>query len=382
LLTWLTVTALASPTGPVGSVHVEGAVETSLGAGLGGTLGWQSERSSIAVGLDGLWLDGAPLGVARPQLRLFPGREGVTRGHLLLGAGVDLGSAGVRPLAEAGVGLDIGDGPAPLRVTAAYQAPIGGTGRALLQLGLLFGKRAAPEPVPVVEAPSFSAAMVWVPGPVCAWLPPDEASEAWTRADGDPTRASLVPEPSRAPAGSAEGASEPTGDLVVAAHPGDRVWIDGAPAEVAADGIAWAARPEGRVDVRIVGGGRVLDEVVAVAADGTLWFAAPAPDDRVRVTFPAGSAQLSPDGAAEVAAYGEHLGDWSVQVWGSASPEGTVQDNIALAKARANAVAEALEASGVDPARITVLPPRKAPEGLDPAQQRAAVVAAVAVESP
>lgn len=378
MLIWLL--SLASAATPVWSVHADGSVQTELAGGLGGSVGVELPHTQIGLGLDGLYSAQGPTLLARPQLRLFPGApDAASRGHLVLGAGVGAGPE-VAPLAEVGVGLDLGSGPVAGRIAVAYEAGWQQPGRALLSIGVV-GRPPArePAPAPVVEAPRFDAAMVWVPGPVCAWLPPDEATSAWQSAMSLAELAT-VPTPGSGAAGSDSGAV-PQGDLVIAAFPGDQVWVDDTPLDVAADGIAWSSREEGRATVRIVGGGREATELVAVSAEGTLWYAASTPSERLRITFPSGSSAMPQTSLVEVQQIASLLGDWSVEVWGSASPEGDVQGNIALGKARAASVADALEAAGVDPARITVLPPRKAPDGLPPEQQRAAVIAPI-LETP
>lgn len=355
---------------PLVEAHGSATITDHGAAGLGGFLALASDRVEGGLELDALAHAGGLGLLAGPRLRLHGGAiDAPARAHLVLGGGYAVG-LGTGPFGEGGVGLDVGDGPRPLRLGVAYQRGIDQPGRALFTVGLV-GRSRPPAPAPVAP-PAFDAAMVWVPGPVCAWMPPDAAGDAWTRPDLDAARATLIPVP---PSASGTGDGEaPTGDLVIAALPGDQVWVDDQPLTPAADGVAWQARPEGRATVRVVGGGRRHEDTVAIAASGTLWYAADPPAGPVRVRFSAGSSTPPTDLEDQLRPLVTDLGDWTVQVWGSASPEGDEQGNADLATARADALARALAALGVDPSRIERLPPRPPGAELDLPDQRAAVV--------
>jgi len=368
----------ASAAEPVIDAHATGAVVDRVAGGVGGGIGAGWSQVEVMLELDAVLTDGPQgvisQGMVHPRLSLFPSAEEGPRGHLIVGGG-----AWSRPdlvgVVEAGAGLDLSAGPLRPRITATYVAGADGSGRAMVTLGVVRHPTPEPEPEPVAMVPRFDAAMVWVPDPVCEWLPPDDAGSSWGATEAEVDGATVVPQPATVAAEGSQNAA--LGDLVVAAFPDDQVTIDGEPLAVDRDGIAWTQAPAGRVEVAVLGGGRQVEATVAVAPQGTLWYSAPAPDTTVRVTFDAGSAQLSDGALAQLAQFRDQLASWPVQVWGSFSPEGIDTDNEALARARAEAVAAALEEAGVPPGRVTVLPPRPPEEGLPASQQRAAVLSPV-----
>ena len=375
---WVIAAAMAAE--PVIDVHGAALVEDRFGGGVGGSIGAAWPQAELGLGLDALFTsdDQGPVarGFLRPRLHLFPSAGEGSRGHLVLGGGLWSANPDLEPVAEIGAGLDLSGGSIRPRVVASYVVGPSGDGRALLSFGIVRHPRPEPEaPAPIAVIPSFDAAMVWVPDPVCEWLPPDDAADQWagTGSPADPSEATTVARPERVATEATETAAE-LGDLVVAAYVGDDVFVDGEPLTVDADGIAWTQRTPGRAEISVRGGGRATQTTVALAAEGTLWYAAPAPADAVRVTFTAGSASLDPSGTAAVQAIAKELAGWHIEVWGSFSPEGNVETNRRLATQRAEAVAEVLAAFPVPRARITVLPPRAPEAGLPPDQQRAAVL--------
>jgi outer membrane protein OmpA-like peptidoglycan-associated protein len=372
MLLLLTTIAIASE--PVTAVHATGSIGAdSVGGGAGGSFGLNAGHFDLELAADATGgTEG--LGFVRPQLRWIPSDHRAIGPHVIAGGGLLFAPGGERPVANAGVGIDLMRRPWRPRIEAiGAWLPGDPEWRAFLTVGLV--RRPPPvEPVVVADVPlhAFDAAMVWVPGPVCEWLPPAEASEAFLRVGEDPEGVPTLQAPSEA-APEAQRGGVPTGDLVVAGYPGDIVTIDETPFAVASDGIAWTARPEGPATVRVRGGGRREFIDVAVAAGATLWVGTTEPVDAA-VWFELGSAIISSAAAAELDTFADQLGAWSVEVWGSFSPEGPDAVNHTLATRRAEAVAARLRLAGVPPEHIRVLPPRMPEADAPPDQQRIAVV--------
>jgi len=361
---------------PTQSVHAVGALGAEgVGGGVGGGVGLNvgyvdlELAGDVAFGPD-------TIGFVRPQLRILPFGPQAVAPHVILGGGVLFAPAGDDGALAAGLGVDLQRSPwRPRLQLMAVGVPTGEV-RGLLTLGV--GHRPAPAAAPIpIDRPRFDAAMVWVPGPVCQWLPPDEASDAFTGIDADAANVSTVALPAGPASGDTGGDARPMGDLVVAAAPGDRVSVDERALDVASDGIAWAHVPEGPSTVRIVGGGRkeVLD--VAVSANATLWVA-PADPTAVELRFQLGSAELEGPSALALDTFADALGDWHVQIWGSYSTEGDQAVNEALATRRAESAKGRLLVAGVPEAQIEVLPARRPASELAPEQQRVAMLSPVA----
>jgi outer membrane protein OmpA-like peptidoglycan-associated protein len=212
--------------------------------------------------------------------------------------------------------------------------------------------------------------MVWVPGPVCQWLPTEEANAELARLQMTLASVHVLNDASfRAP--RPEGAATPPARLLVAGSPGDVVQVGGARLDLS-DGFATAVLPEGRADVRVVGGGRVLDWPVGLADGNVVWLAIE-PPEATRIAFTTGSAALSPMAVEQIRTVVEHAGNWSFEVHGSASPEGSASTNRALQDGRARVVADALIAAGVPTDRVKTGASRVYP-GLTPEEQRAAMI--------
>lgn len=414
LVVWQSV-AMATP---VGAVHVlessgDGAAGVPLLLGGGGSVGWAVSPRFVVEGLaEGAVApdSGAVWAGVRPQLRLWAGPEHGTRVGLVGGAGYGY-DGGHGLIGGGGLAVDL---PAPdtmrPRLQAMYTGGTVGDARLAVSVHLAFG-RPPEEPEPVVEAPPpepldlpDAASMVWMPQPTCEWLPVREArpllqamaarprlsflEDPWhTAAEATPEVASPVPtevtapEPVATPVASPVAPPEPEpvarprptrGDLVVVALPGDTVWVNEAPVEVAASGLASVSLDEGRADVRIVGAGRDASLPVAVSGGATVWLQV---DDEPQlehlIRFRKGANVLVDEAAAVVTELGAALGGWRVELRGGYSPEGSLAANEALAGRRAEAVSEALQAAGVPVERIDVVPPEAPdPEAL-PDDQRA-----------
>lgn len=282
------------------------------------------------------------------------------------------------------------------RAELTYAFDLGGERRALLAVGLIVG-RARPTPDAIVDAsgdppdepndpaesvepaddavnaptPLDADGMVWLPGPVCQWLPPPAAGaeierlgmqlESLTAVSARTLRAADGEEPAPLPAG---------GRVLVAAWSGDRIAIDGVNAP-ARDGVALALRPEGASEILVIGGGRRVSLSVGVVDRSAVWVGVDPPEP-VRVPFRVGSAAL--DGAARrsLARIAADAGDGSFRVAGSFSPEGDAAANEALANRRAEAVRDGLPA-----ARVVLAPAEPPAAGLSAAAQRSAVLTPV-----
>ncbi len=361
---------------PTQSVHAVGSLGAQgVGGGAGGGVGLNVGSFDLEVAGD-VAFGADTIGFVRPQLRVLPFGPHAVAPHVILGGGVLFAPAGDDGALAAGLGVDLQRSPWRPRLQLMAVGVPGGEVRGLLTLG--GGHRPAPTAPPVpIDRPRFDAAMVWVPGPVCQWLPSDEASEAFAGVEADAANVSTIALPAGPTSGDTGADARPMGDLVVAAAPGDRVSVDEQVLEVAIDGIAWAHVPEGPSTVRIVGGGRKEALDVAVSANATLWVA-PEDPSQVELRFQLGSAELEGPSALALDAFADALGDWHVQIWGSYSTEGDQAANVALATRRAESAKERLLVAGVPAARVQVLPAKSPASGLAPEDQRVAVLKPVA----
>lgn len=258
--------------------------------------------------------------------------------------------------------------------------------------GLMFhpGAREEPTPEPVLaeepieeEEPPPSLeidpdeAMVWIPHPVCRWVPAAEAEAALAEASSV-----RVSAPGYLPAevaldGTASVALEPApeqGSLVVLASPGDVVRLGDQVLPVGADGVALINAPLGQLAVSVTGGGRAVTREVIVATGYGLWLRIPAPEP-LELRFPVGVSALDEDARGQLTALADALGDYRLRLRGSYSPEGDRDANQALAEARARAAGQALIDAGVDPSRLVYDPPETPPEGVAPEALRNVTVA-------
>jgi hypothetical protein len=257
---------------------------------------------------------------------------------------------------------------------------------------------AVPAPVPVVAAPApppppapvdpgfivSPAVDVWISHPICAWVPSTDAPALLAGAPGpvtvvaegylpvvvDPAHLSdlvLTPVP-------------PGGAVIVAAQPGDHVFVDGVATPVGPDGAAVAATRAGEVEIRVEGGGRRSTVALAPADGWGVWYRAPA-HKLVEVRFPAGSAEPGPEVREQVAQLVALAGDRRYRLQGSWSPEGRAEANRVLADERAERVRALLVEAGLDGARIELLPAQQL-ESTDPAAARVVLVSSAAPETP
>lgn len=258
-----------------------------------------------------------------------------------------------------------------------------------------------PPPPPAEESPPFqlegalAEARIWIPHPVCAWVPASEA-EALIASLDEPLspeatlevlaegyavdhidhvgvqHVELLPEPDE-------------GALVVLAWPGDRIVVKGAslpaPQSVStgADGVAVVKAPEGRLDIEVRAGGQRQSYKAALANGYAVWVRV-RPPPPVQVLFAQGQSDLNAAARAQIAAMAQDAGGWSFVLQGAYSAEGSLNYNNRLARERGLNVGAALMEAGVPADHIAYLEPPPADPNKDPVSQRACIVLAVPPE--
>ncbi len=398
MIALLAVSALAGE--PTAAVHAVGVPapageERASGAGLGGAVGWSSGLVGVELAADAALGAAGPVLATGPQLRVAP--LGVAQGGTLWvvgGAGV-LVAGGVSGIGTLGLDLDLDPASwARLRLGASYAvdhslAPRG----AFVRVGLAWPTPAAepestPAPEPVVVAPPKDpldawlealppGTTIWVPHPYCVLLPATEAAallatlppgeDVWVSAPGRLATRIQLPLAGD-PLALAEAPVQ--GSVVVVAWPGDVIHLDAVPVSLSDDAVAVVTTSVGEATVTVTGGGRSEEHLVAVSDGYATWVrAGRAPD--ARVLFELGSSTLDAGDRAQLAAVADSLGAWSLDLIGSFSPEGSLDANLALGNAVAQAVAAALAELGVpaDRLRTSALP--EPDPSLPPDKQRA-----------
>jgi hypothetical protein len=379
------VVLVARVDGSVGLSAAGGAPAAGLGVSAGLPFGAVQLNADLGLGAD---LAPTPriTALLDAHLPIVSGAKGAL--SLTAGLGTGWWVDAPRPLARVGVAYD---GPAPadrgLRASLAWQYGGGGAGAVIAGVGVAWraGPRVArpaslvterdptapPPPLPLLVTPA--EAMVWLPHPVCEWVP------ASSLGDRDPASLLGVTVQVRAPgylpadvtldaAGGRVLSLTPApayGSVVVVAFPGDRVRIGASVFPIAPDGTAVFSAPEGPVAVEVVGGGRSVVIDGAVAAGYALWLRAPVPAP-LTLSFPVGSAEVPADVLPALRAYVAALGDHQLRIVGAYASE-EAEANRRVASARAEAVAAALVAAGAPAGAVKVLsstkPPKDALEG-------------------
>lgn len=225
-----------------------------------------------------------------------------------------------------------------------------------------------PEPAPAAPAVSLTPpdARVWVPHPVCRWVPAAEVAALLPQLRPEDrvrviaaghlpveTDASHLP-------GTVLPPAPPQGSVVVVAEPGDLVTVGGQEVRVSADGVAVLNVPQGVITGSVAGGGRVAPVEVAVGDGHAVWVRVPEPRP-VRVDFDRGSAELDPAEVELLTQMAGRAGGWMFLVQGSASRDGNPTLNEGFAAARAEAVAAVLRGAGLPADRVVVRSPVVAP---------------------
>lgn len=386
--------------GPTLDVHVQagaGNTDAQRGGSLGVAVGLPLTPRLAVEGLfqGGLSAELAPRLSLRPELRLRLTPPDPERGGLSLLAGYGVGLR-PSPLPEGAFGLAL-DLPPGERVGVRVQGRyvLDGLSPSSFQLalgGVWTRAEAAPEPEPVVEAEPLPVlevnppeAMAWLPHPYCAWLPVSEVARLLPSLD--PALQLQIVAQGYLPAQLTAGApaqltleSAPRqGSVIVVARPGDVLQVDGRPVVVGADGVAVVSAREGLVQVEVRGGGRRLEQELAIGTGLALWVRVPDPV-AAEVRFALGSSAVVEAERARIAEIARLAEGWRFEVQGSASPEGDAASNLVLADERARAVAALLIDAGLPTDRVTFLPAVVAPqvaEGQDPAALRVATIRAL-----
>ena len=332
-----------------------------------------------------------PLALASLEARLGPA-DGVTA--LLGGQGGLDGTAGARVTAGAGYEWQREERLRP-RAAARLLVGAGLEPGALLSVGFRLAARPAPQPVEVAEVAEVKPpiapldanpddALVFVPHPICEWLPAEEAHAILQHLEpGDPVRVvapgylpvevEVEEGPEHQPLPVPLKPAPAQGTVVVVAQPGDDVFVDGHPVPVGKDGLAIVTTPEGPHQVQVRGAGRVVDLTTAVGDGYAAWVRSP-PPDRLITQFAVGSSELTPQARRDIAFYAETVGNWGFELQGSFSPEGDWAANQKLAKARGRAVQKAMVDAGIPRDRIEIVPPPEVPEDMDTANQRSCII--------
>lgn len=361
--------------------------ETAPAAGLSGEFGVAATQSVDIELRGGAGYGTSFRGVAGPELRLHTAQFDEHGGLSAVLGTAAVWRDGLAPVANAGIAFDFHGARRP---RAAVLVEWGDREVSALTLSLGYVWRAktpsvvvevTPDPVVVVPPevvvePAVEDPLVWVPHPVCAWVPTSEVA---------PLLASLgittplaLPAPVDEPAMSAEGfpnagvavpAAAP-GAVIVMAHPGDAVTIADAHLPVADDGVVVTKAPEGPIDVVVSGGGRSQTLSGEVSSGHALWLRADAPS-RTDIQFDAGQSAITPESLTQLQTVAANAGTWKFTVQGGYSADGDLTRNQALAETRAQSVFAALIAAGLPADRVQIIPSQAPDLALTPAAQRA-----------
>lgn len=295
------------------------------------------------------------------------------------------------------------------RVSAGWEASrADGEGHVAGTLALaILVPPARPEAAPVVVAPPPpppappreripleldllpEEARVWVPHPICAWVPASQAELLLASLDEplSPEATLELIADGYVPAHvHHEGeqkvqleVAENRGSLLVLAHPGDSVRVGGQALPVDTSGLALMNAPEGRVTVEVLAGGERQEYKAALANGYAVWIRVKPPPP-TQILFPQGESALSAANLARIQSMARNAAGWSFVLQGAYSYEGSLNVNNRLARERGQNVGHALLAAGVPADRIAYLDPPPADPNKDPATQRACNVLAVPPE--
>jgi hypothetical protein len=258
-----------------------GATAVAIEASLGSTF----DRTLLAGTMGGV------------RWRFTPRADGTAEASLTAAGGVRWGPA-PEPIVQVGLAVDL---PTRRRWTgrlgAGFRAGTAGLATAL-EAGLRWRAPvrppapAAPPPDPKVTVDA-SDAKVWIPHPICEWVPPSEAGPLLAAV---PDATVEVTAPGHLPAAvpvTPDMAvhlppAPPQGGLVVVATPGDVVRIAGAELRTGPDGTVVLNVAEGPIALTVDTLGTPATLEGAVASGFTVWLRAPAPA-AIRVPFAADS---------------------------------------------------------------------------------------------
>lgn len=405
MLIWLTTAAFALPpeAGAMGLAEFTNGEGPDVG-GYGADL-FATAWATPWLGVDGHvqlvgGVDGAQVSFF-PELRIRVTGGDPARGALALAAGFGARfPSEVIPRGTVGAVADIPVSDVVfIRPQVRYLfADVASPGAGQFGLGVVWRGRvkvepvAVPDPVPqpvVAEAPPAvrvdpAGAMVWLPHPVCEWIPAARVGDMVGKLlPADRLRfaaAGYLPQEATA-GGLGDITLRPApaqGSILVVAESGDSVKIGGQEVVTAADGVALVSVPEGVVTGSVVGGGRSVSFEVAVGSGYAVWVRAPEPH-AIRIAFGRGVSTLAPADLAIVSDVAHAAGGWTFLVQGSASADGTASANLSLADERSAVVAAALYAAGIPASRVVVRPAVVADEHTDPVVARSAVLIPVPI---
>ncbi len=377
--------------GSVGIGPASGVPAAGLGLVAGVPAGRTVIEADLGLGADAL-LSPIVTGFLGARVRLGP--DARRQGLALTGAvGGGWWRAEPHPLARVGVAYDLPmRDTSALRLALAWQGGGGGAGAVVAGIGVVW--RGADEVASIAAVPTIvpavptapllltvdpPEALIWVPHPVCDWIPASQLAEVLPAGGADvvlQVRATgfLPTEILYTPGGEAQTISlrpaPVSGAVVVVAYPGDRLFIEKKAFPIAPDGTAVFGAAEGPVQVEVVGGGRrvVLDGVVA--GGYALWLRAPDPLPLV-VSFPPGSSVIPAEALPLVQAFAAAVGEHELRVVGYYGTE-EGQESRRLGSTRAESLAAALLAAGVSIENVKVLSSSRPPENLSPEEQRSA----------
>ncbi len=238
---------------------------------------------------------------------------------------------------------------------------------------------AAPDPAPSPTPPALptseilpAGARLWVPHPVCRWI---DASEA----DLYPGATVRVEAPGYLPAsvtlpGSLSLSPAPAqGTLMVVAWPGDRLKVGAVDLRPSADGVAMLSVPVGTIEVEVTGGGR-SEILEAAVVNGQATWVRSHPPVPVYVLFELGSAEVGGRQFGRLENLQALAADWHFDIVGSYSSDGNLEQNMILARARAQAVYDLLVRQGFPADHLHILDPLPPTPNTSPDAARSARV--------
>ena len=383
-------------------------VTSEGGAGLGvrGMVASPSETwwsGELAADLGATQL--GPYASTRAGLRFFaqPQTEPGLGALLAVGAAVD--SNGARPVGHAGLGLNLlTPGRVRWRVDVGLDMTVRGVDALHAGVSAMLGprgERPLPEPEPVQPEPDPTSApepeselvaepepapplavepdyaLVWIPHPVCAWVPAAESGPLLAEYNGDqPIQVSasgFLPAAVEPGAGPVELEPAPEqGGIIVSSWPGDEVIVGEQTLLAGGSGVAVVSAPAGPVQLVVRGSGRQAD-IDGYVGDGlVLWVTVPDPEPTL-VLFDSGSNSLNAGARAALTAIAQNMGSAVVELIGGSSPEGNPAANDRLSRQRAEAVKAFLIERGVREDQLVVGTPEVADGPPGPTQRRVTI---------
>ncbi len=389
-LLWILASITAASAGPVVDAHLLGEVGTAAapgaragGAGVGVAVPAGAHPFDLGLRVSGVdrALDGRLTG------RFYPLGVGPSVG-LSVGArrGLFGSSAGTTaPIADLDAAWDVALAASHrMRISTRLQWAPAST-RGVLAVGWVWAPPARSTPPPPVEAPRETPSIdisrfpleaeVWLPHPVCQWvpiteidarlatLPPDQRLHVQAEA-----HATLFSDAQHI-SGSHLRVVGPQGTLFVVGQPGDHLRLGDQDIAAGADGVVQLKVPEGNVEAVWFGGGRIQTLQASVQRNHATWIRTSNPPP-VTIQFDQGSDEVDAATRAQLAALVPLAGDWVFELQGGFSPEGNRTANVDLANRRSRAVAEVLVELGLPASQVEVVAPAVPEDATRAAAQR------------